>query len=64
MGRKHADAQAIYQQRFPAYAALAEIGWTPREARDLDNFLRVEGPCPALGKGGSAHQDRTLKTTL
>ena len=45
--------QRVYQQTFPRLFRLAEIGWTPREARDFgDPMASLKLHAPRLEKDG------------
>jgi hexosaminidase len=45
--------QRVYEQTFPRLCALAETGWTPREARDFDDFMaRLKPHARRLEKEG------------
>ncbi|MBN2210578.1 MAG: beta-N-acetylhexosaminidase [Sedimentisphaerales bacterium] len=37
------NAEQVYRQTFPRLAAYAEVGWTPAEGKDFDDFQRRLG---------------------
>ena len=47
-GESTPTLQRVFQQTFPRLCALAEIGWTPREARNFEDFMTRMKPHAVL----------------